>query len=255
MPGIVYLVGAGPGDPDLLTLRAARLIASCDVLVYDALINLSLLDWTRPGCEQIFVGKRAGCHEKPQAEIEKLLVQKGLEGKSVVRLKGGDPFVFGRGGEEALTLRAAGVSFEIVPGISSALAASAYSGAPLTHRGLSTGAIFVSGHEERDRATVDWAKIAATGLTVCIYMGMARIRLIRDGLLEGGLDPATPCAVVQWAACADQRTLRSTLGHLVEDVVAQGFGSPAIIIVGKVAALADELNWIGEQARSLPQVG
>ncbi|MCC5806691.1 MAG: uroporphyrinogen-III C-methyltransferase [Opitutales bacterium] len=245
--GKVYLVGAGPGDPELVTLKARRLIGECEALVYDYLVNETLLDWVTTDCERICVGKRAGFHSLPQAEIEALLVRLAREGRSVVRLKGGDPFVFGRGGEEALALRAAGVDYEVVPAVTAALGCAAYVGIPLTHRAASAAVTFLSGHEAPDKgpgaAGVDWRAHAATGATLVLYMAMGRLGEISDELIGGGRDPSTPVAVVQWGTTPRQRSVSGTLGDIVRRVEQAGIGAPAVVIVGEVARFGDTLAW------------
>ena len=246
--GKVYLVGAGPGDPGLVTLRARELIELADVIVYDNLANRDLLDWAKPGCERIYVGKESGRHSVDQDEIENILVSHAGQGQQVVRLKGGDPFVFGRGGEEAGRLFSAGIPFEIVPGITAALASAAYAGIPLTHRDHSSAIIFITGHEnpEKKALRVNFREIAREGTTVCIYMGMGQLPRIVGELLEGGLSPATPAAVVQWATLPQQRSVfgdLSTIESLVEEA---GLSSPAIIIVGETVALREQVSWFGK---------
>lgn len=241
--GIVYLVGAGPGDPGLLTIRGLQCLQSADVVVYDALVNPALLA-RAPRAETIFVGKQADRHSLPQEEIQRILVAQAKRGKQVVRLKGGDPFVFGRGGEEALALAAAGISFEVVPGVTSGIAAAAYAGIPVTHRGLSTSVTFVTGHlsGEEKRLDLNFSRFDPNG-TLVFYMGVGALAQIRDGLLDSGWSGDTPCAVVEWGTYARQRTVAGVLSGIAEDVAHAGLGAPAIIIVGRVAALRDELAW------------
>src|SRR5262245_57193041 len=213
----VYLVGAGPGDPGLLTERGAEVLRSADVVVYDRLSVASLLDLAPPGAERISVGKRPGHATVTQEEINALLVERGKAGQEVVRLKGGDPFVFARGGEEAAALLDAGVPFEVVPGITSAIAAPAYAGIPVTLRHSSTSFTVVTGHEDPDageNGTVDWESIAKVGGTIVILMGVARMAAIADRLVAGGLSPDTPAAAVQWGTRPEQRTVRATLGTI-----------------------------------------
>ncbi len=247
--GKVYLTGAGPGDLSLLTLRAAELIESCDVLVYDYLANPLLTTWTRDDCECICVGKQKGRHSIPQEQIEKILVEKASEGKSVVRLKGGDPFIFGRGGEEAERLRAAGLDFEIIPGVSAALGAAACTGIPLTHRLHSSSVCFLTGHEDVQTHALhnDFAGFARTGGTLCIYMGVSTLERIAGELLAGGLPSDTPAALVQWATLPRQRSLQCSLGELSARARDGGFGAPAVIIVGAVARSLNELNWFEQR--------
>ncbi|HVU38576.1 MAG TPA: uroporphyrinogen-III C-methyltransferase [Opitutales bacterium] len=247
----VYLVGAGPGDPALVTQRARELIARADVLVYDRLVNADLRAWTKPGCELIYVGKDPHQHAIPQDEIEDLMVARAQAGKIVVRLKGGDPFIFGRGGEEAQRLARDGIAFEIVPGVTAALAAAAYAGIPLTHREFASSVSFITGHEDPDKHEfrVDFKKFANLGGTLCLYMAMGQLERIIGELRAGGLAADTPAAVVQWATTPRQRTLFTTLGKLVEDATHAGLGAPAVIIIGAAVQAARNIGWF--QARPL----
>jgi len=244
--GIVYLVGAGPGDLGLVTLRAKELIENAEVLVYDYLVHPELVEWCRPGCEVVYVGKKAGFHALPQDEIEALLVARARAGRRVVRLKGGDPFVFGRGGEEARTLAAAGVAFEVVPGVTAALAAGAYAGIPLTFRNTSSALVFLTGHEDpkKHELQVDWPSFGGLkNTTLAIYMGMGRLPDIVAGLVQGGLDPATPAAVVQWASLGRQRSVSAPIESLAAAVQAAGLGAPAVILVGGVVRDHEAVDW------------
>jgi len=240
--GRVYLVGAGPGDPELLTLKAVNAMAAADVVLVDDLVNPAILAHAPAGARIVPVGKRGGCRSTPQAFIERLMVSEARAGKRVVRLKGGDPFIFGRGGEEREHLMAAGIAVEVINGISSGLAAPASIGVPLTHRDWSSGAIFVTGHERGDDAgaarTPDWALLAQTGLTLVIYMGVARCRQIQAGLLAGGKAGSTPVAVIQSATGAGQTQLLTTLADLADDLAISGLGSPSIIVIGDVVRCA-----------------
>jgi uroporphyrinogen III methyltransferase/synthase len=251
-PGTVYLVGAGPGDPELLTLKARRVLGEADVVVYDHLVPSEALELTRPGCERIFAGKKAGQFCKPQNEIDQTLVRLALEGKTVVRLKGGDPFVFGRGGEEATALAEAGVPFEIVPGVTSALAAAAYAGIPLTHRSHSSAVILLTGHEDpaKPDATVRWEDYGRLKATLCIYMGVRNLATIARRLQAGGLDPATPAAIVQSATTDGHRRILGTLETIADLAVRGAVEAPAMIIVGEVAAFSEKLAWF-EASRHL----
>ncbi|MES2993632.1 MAG: uroporphyrinogen-III C-methyltransferase [Pseudomonadota bacterium] len=235
----VHLVGAGPGDPELLTVKAIRAIRQATVLLVDDLVGEGVLRYARRSARIVHVGKRGGCASTPQAFIERLMAAEALAGERVVRLKGGDPFVFGRGGEEAAHLRALGLRVEVVNGITAGLAAATSIGVPLTHREHAHGVIFVTGHARGDAAaTFDWptlARAAAQGLTLVIYMGIATIDALQAGLLEG-LDGATPVAIVQHASLPQQRDARCTLADLARTVAREGLGSPAIVIVGDVAA-------------------
>ena len=248
--GTVYLVGAGPGDPELLTVRALRLLQEADVVVHDHLVSTEVLALARPEAARAFVGKKGGGFCCPQSEIETILVRLAREGKKVVRLKGGDPFIFGRGGEEAEALVKAGVPFEIVPGVTSALAAAAYAGIPLTHRAHSSAVVFLTGHEDpgKSDATIHWEDFAKLGATLCIYMGMKNLETITRRLQAGGLAPGTPAAVVQAATTGQHRQLLSTLGEVALASERAGFGAPAIVVIGEVAVLADKLAWF-ETAR------
>lgn len=244
--GIVHLVGAGPGDLGLVTFRAKELISSADVLVYDYLVHPELIKWCRPECEVVYVGKKAGFHSVPQDEIEALLVKHASAGKRVVRLKGGDPFVFGRGGEEARTLAKNNIPFEVVPGVTAAIAAGAYSGIPLTHRNTSSSLVFVTGHEDptKGELQVDWRAYGALkNTTLAIYMGMGHLRFIMDELQAGGLSADTPAAVVQWASLGRQRSVTGTVSTLGELVEKARLGSPAIIFVGDVVANHGDIDW------------
>jgi uroporphyrinogen III methyltransferase/synthase len=239
----VFLVGAGPGDPGLLTVRGADVLRTADVVVYDRLSAADLLALAPAGAERISVGKAPGRASTPQDDINALLVERGLAGQQVVRLKGGDPFVFARGGEEAAALQDAGVPYEVVPGITSAIAAPAYAGIPVTLRHSSTSFTVVTGHEDPSvgEGTVDWSAVAKVGGTIVVLMGMARIERITRALIEGGRSPQTPAAAVQWGTRPTQRTVRSTLGELPKAVAGAGVGSPATIVVGDVAAV--DLPW------------
>ena len=234
----VYLVGAGPGDPGLLTVRGAELLARADVVVYDRLSVTSLLDLAPSDAERISVGKTPRGPSTPQDDINALLVERGRAGLAVVRLKGGDPFVFARGGEEAAALEAAGVPFEVVPGITSAIAAPAYAGVPVTHRGLSTSFTVVTGHEDPWAATeTDWEAVARVGGTIVVLMGVATRAAIAERLIAGGLPSDTPVAAVTWGTRPEQRSRRTTLGELGSTAVEH----PAVLVIGAVAAL--DLQW------------
>ena len=235
MSGIVYLVGAGPGDPELLTLKALRLIKSCKVLVHDALIPREILQEVSSECEIFYVGKRAGCNSFLQSEINQLLLKLTNEEKDVVRLKGGDPFVFSRGGEEVAFLEKNGISFEIIPGVTSGIAASSYFGIPLTHRNGASSVTFVTGHEtsEKKEKSVNWRQLATTTDSIVIYMGIRNIEFITEELLIGGLDQNTKCAVVQEATLKNQKSVMTVLSKLPEIIKNNNITSPAIVIIGK----------------------
>ena len=244
-PGTVYLVGAGPGDPGLLTLKGRDCLACADVVVYDHLANVEILGHARDDAEMIYVGKQAGRHSMPQEEINALLVEKGLEGKTVVRLKGGDPYVFGRGGEEALELREAGVPFEVVPGITAGVAAAAYAGIPVTHRGFNSAVTLVTGHEDptKPESALDWSALAKGAGTLAIYMGVKNLPLITQKLINGGRPPETPVALIRWGTHPTQRVVDGTLANIVERVREAKLTPPCIIVVGEVVKLRNELNW------------
>ncbi|MBV9718896.1 MAG: uroporphyrinogen-III C-methyltransferase [Candidatus Eremiobacteraeota bacterium] len=243
--GRVYLVGAGPGDPGLLTLRAAAVLRQAEVLLFDALASEAIVQLAPESCERIFVGKRAGDHAMEQEEIERLAIAKAREGRVVVRLKGGDPFVFGRGGEEAQALRATGIPFEIVPGISSAFAVPAYAGIPVTHRDYAASVTILTGHEDpaKPSSTLDWERLADPHRTLILLMATANLRQIADRLREHGLASTTPVAIVQDGTRPNQRTVLGTLSSIAEEAVAAKIGSPAIVVVGGVAQLREQLRW------------
>jgi uroporphyrinogen III methyltransferase / synthase len=243
--GMVYLVGAGPGDAGLLTLRAAELIGRADVVYYDALVGAGVLAKIPPGTQRVYVGKRARDHAVPQEALNRLLVEQAQAGKTVVRLKGGDPYVFGRGGEEAQELAEAGVPFEVVPGISSVVAAPAYAGIPLTHRDHCSAFQVITGHEdpEKGESAVDWSAVARVAGTKVILMGVERIRRIAAGLMEGGMAGTMPVALIRWGTTARQQVLVSTLAKVADDVERAGFQAPAVTIVGEVVRLRSQLDW------------
>lgn len=235
--GEVYIVGAGPGDPDLLTLKAARLLQQADVVLYDRLIPEAVLDRARRDAERIYVGKEAGDHHVTQAQTQRLMVELALQGKRVCRLKGGDPFVFGRGGEEIEALVERQIPFTVVPGITAALGAAAYSGIPLTHRDCAQSVVFVTGHAREGGATPDWRELARPGQTVVFYMGLSQLRNLVAELTKAGAPLTLPAAVVERATLPDQRVITATLGTLAAEVEAAQVRSPALLIVGKVVAL------------------
>ena len=241
----MYLVGAGPGHPGLLTVRAAELLEAADVVVYDALANDVLLERCRDGCELIYVGKRAGQHSRSQEEIEALLISLAGSHRSIVRLKGGDPFVFGRGGEEALALRRAGIPFEVVPGVTAGVAAPAFAGIPVTHRHVSASATFLTGHEDPQKPDSDlnWDELARMGGTLVFYMGVGKMAVNFERLIHGGRDARTPAAVIEWGTYPRQRTVSGTLESLPELAAERGIGAPAIVVGrrGRRAARCDRL--------------
>ena len=246
MPGgIIYLVGAGPGDPGLLTLRGSELLARADVVVYDYLVNDRLLHWCSPQCEKIYVGKEPGFHSISQEEIHHILLQQAEMGKKVVRLKGGDPFVFGRGGEEISRLTKAGVKFEIVPGVTAALAAAAATGIPLTHREHSSAICFLTGHEDpkKERLHVRFSEFASPDSTLCLYMSIGHLGEIAADLIAGGRSPDTPTAVVQWAGAPYQKSILATLSTIANRVETARISHPAIVIVGSVANYYRHHGW------------
>ncbi|MFI5004660.1 MAG: uroporphyrinogen-III C-methyltransferase [Solirubrobacterales bacterium] len=282
-PGRVYLVGAGPGDPGLLTARALELIAQADTILYDRLIPLEALEGARAGVELLFVGKEGGGPSVPQEQTEALMVQRAQEGRTVVRLKGGDPFVFGRGGEEALALRAAGIPFEVVPGVTAGVAAPAYAGIPVTHRGLATAVALITGHTRADtrgaeaqsagaeaggvgeaggagqaggagdhedapdgpdpEADLDWTALAAFPGMLVFYMGVRHLAHIAASLIDAGRPPTEPVAVVERGTLPDQRTVTGTLATIAERARAEDVRAPSITVVGPVAELAEQLAW------------
>lgn len=246
--GVVYLVGAGPGDPDLLTVKALRLIQAADVVVFDRLVSTEIMDLIPPGISRIAVGKAPGMHCVPQKEINDLLASLARKSRSIVRLKGGDPFVFGRGSEEALHLDKLGIPFEVVPGITAASAVSTYAGIPLTHRSMSRGVRLVTGHlQEGDALELDWKTLADSSATLVIYMGLSNLATITQGLISAGRESSTPAAAIQDGTTPRQRRVIATLGTLEQAVRDDGLRSPVIIILGETVALADRLDWFVTQ--------
>lgn len=250
---MVSLVGAGPGDPGLITVKGRDRIAEADVVVYDRLAHPDLLDLASPTAERIYIGKAYGRHVLEQEELSNLLVFLAAQGKRVVRLKGGDPFVYGRGGEEAAALAAAGIEFEIVPGISSAIAAPAYAGIPVTDRRCASSVVFVSGHKAPDDpgSSVDWHALAKSVDTLVILMGTKHFGAIASALVAGGKPVQTPVAVIESGTHPEQRTIVSTLGSLTEDLEGSGIASPAIIVVGEVVRLRENLAWFEERVTAM----
>jgi uroporphyrin-III C-methyltransferase len=233
----VYLVGAGPGDPELLTLKAVRAIGEADVVLIDDLVNRAMLRHARPHARVIEVGKRGGCRSTPQAFIEKLMLRLARSGHTLARVKGGDPFVFGRGGEEMAALQAAGVAVEVVSGITAGIGVPALLGIPLTQRGVCEGVTFVTGHTG-DAREPDWRALAATRTTLVIYMGVARVEEIVQALLAGGLARGTPAAAIQNGTLPTQKNLVTTLAALPADMVRSSIGSPAVLVIGEVVRCA-----------------
>ncbi|MBM3554124.1 MAG: uroporphyrinogen-III C-methyltransferase [Alphaproteobacteria bacterium] len=241
-PGRVFFVGAGPGDPDLLTVKAARLLAEAEVVVYDRLVSPEILALIPATARRVYVGKTAGFHPVPQDRINEMLAELAREGRPVVRLKGGDPFIFGRGSEEAEHLLAHGIPFEVIPGITAASGCAAAIGVPLTHRGLATGVRFVTGHCKADEPLdLDWAGLAHPETTLVVYMGKANIAEIRDRLIGAGLAPETPAVAIAEGTTPRQRTCFTRLGELPERLAASGLGSAVLLVIGRVVALADQL--------------
>ena len=244
--GVVYLVGAGPGDPGLMTVRSLELIASADAVFYDRLIPPGALDGARADAELVYVGKQPGVPSVPQEEIGARLIEAAREGKSVVRLKGGDPFVFGRGGEEGEALREAGVEFEVVPGITAGVAATAYAGIPVTHRDDASAVAFVTGHEdpEKPESALDWQALARFPGTLVFYMGVRRLADNAAALIEAGRDREEPAAAIERGTMAGQRTVEATLGTIAEAVAREEVKAPALIVVGEVARRREQLGWL-----------
>ncbi|MBN2123932.1 MAG: uroporphyrinogen-III C-methyltransferase [Deltaproteobacteria bacterium] len=243
--GKVYLVGAGPGDPGLLTLKAKACIEQADVIVFDHLANRAFLGYGREDVEFVYVGKKGGSHTRTQDEINRLIVDKARQGLAVIRLKGGDPFVFGRGGEEAQELARAGIPFEVVPGVTSAVAVPAYAGIPLTHRDYTSTVAFITGHEDptKEQSDIAWDKLATGAGTLVFLMGVGNLPAIAQNLIVNGRSPDTPVAVIHRGSVPGQKTVEGSLKDIAEKVREQGLGPPAVILVGEVAALRRELNW------------
>jgi uroporphyrinogen III methyltransferase/synthase len=247
--GCVFLVGAGPGDPGLLTLKGREVLAGADVVVFDALAPAALLAYAPPQAERIFVGKRAGQHAMKQEDVNELLVSRARAGDTVVRLKGGDPFVFGRGAEEASALAAAGIPFQVVPGVTAATAVAAYAGIPLTHRDLASCVTLITGHEAagKDEPGLDWKALAALGGTIAIYMGVRRLDETCSRLMAEGLDPATPAAAIEWGTTPRQRTVAAELGTLAAAAADARLEPPALVVIGQVVAMRDAIGWSEEK--------
>lgn len=246
----VYLVGAGPGDPELLTVKALRLLQEADVIVYDRLIGGAILDLIPAGVSRIYVGKQDGHHHMKQSDINELLVRLAHHGRCVVRLKGGDPFVFGRGSEEAQYLSRHGVPFEVVPGISAAMGCAAYAGIPLTHRNVAAGVHFVTGHCSGDRPLdLDWNRLAEPLTTLVVYMGLKHLAEISRQLIAAGRRPDTPAAVIENGTTPRQRCCVSTLASLPEEAERAAIESPSLVVVGDVVGLAEELHWFDSNER------
>lgn len=245
----VYLVGAGPGDPGLLTVRAQTLIEQADVVVYDRLVGKAILDLIPQGTTRIAAGKACGKHSMSQQEINELLVSLARRGRQVVRLKGGDPFVFGRGGEEALHLSRHGIPFEVVPGVTAAVACTAYAGIPLTHRGLSRTVHLVTGHFRDDQPLeLDWKSLADPESTLVVYMGLAHLEAFARGLLDAGLPASTPAAAIERGTTLDQRVVFASIETLAGKVRQEALSPPVLIVVGRTVGLAGELAWFSPES-------
>lgn len=249
--GCVYLVGAGPGDPELLTVKAARLITQANVLVYDHLVSDAVMALVNPAAEKIYAGKERGNHALPQEQLNDLLVKLAGQGKQVVRLKGGDPYTFGRGGEEVQTLRARGIRFEVVPGITAATGVAAYAGIPLTHRDYAQACMFVTGHLKDGSMNLDWPGLARRRQTVIIYMGLHGLSHLCEQLIAHGLPENWPAAIVQHGSLPTQRTVTGTLATLPMLATAAKLRAPTLIVVGEVVLLHDQLKWVIESAETL----
>ena len=244
----VYLIGAGPGDPDLLTIKALRLIQQADTIVYDRLISTEILELIPEGTARLYAGKASGSHSLTQEEINDLLVQVAQPGRCVVRLKGGDPYIFGRGSEEALYLARHGIDFEVVPGITAASAASAYAGIPLTHRGLAHGVTLLTGHFRDDEPFGhDWSQLRDPKTTLLFYMGLSNLDMIVRRLIEAGRTDSTPAAIVENASTPSQRCVTGTLATLPKLVAEHRIEAPALVIIGEVVRLASVLDWYTSQ--------
>jgi uroporphyrin-III C-methyltransferase len=243
--GKVYLVGAGPGDPKLITVRGVECIQEADVIAYDRLANPELLNYAKPNAELIYVGKLPGRHSLPQDEINRLLVDLAAQGKVVTRLKGGDPFVFGRGGEEAAELASHGIPFEVVPGITAGIAAPAYAGIPVTQRGMASSFAVVTGHEcpGKDQSSIRWDRIATAIDTLAFYLGVKNLPMICEQLIRYGRDPRTPVAIIHWGTMPQQKTVVGTLETIVEIASEHHIENPSIILVGEVVRTREQIRW------------
>lgn len=244
-PGKVMLVGAGPGDPELLTLKALRAIESADVILYDRLVSAAVCALFPAATPAFYVGKVKDNHSIPQADLNQLLVAKARQGLNVCRLKGGDSFVFGRGGEEMLVLKRAGIEVEVVPGITAGAGATSYAGIPLTHRGLAQGCSFITAHGEKD-LDIHWPSLVASKHTLVFYMGLSKAAMIRAELLAAGMEASMPVALIENGCCANQRVIPGVLAELEQLVEREQVQSPALIVVGRVVSLAEQLAWFGQ---------
>lgn len=242
--GFVSLVGAGPGDAELMTVKAVRLLQQADVVVYDRLVSAEILALIPAGVGRVSVGKEVGKHCVPQEEINETIVNLAKSGRQIVRLKGGDPYVFGRGGEEALALKKQHIAFEVVPGVTAASGCSAYSGIPLTHRGLSRSVRFITGHfKDGEPLDINWQRVADPDCTLVIYMGLGNLSRICDSLIDAGLSPSTPAAAIENGTTKNQHRVLSQLDQLHDAVNQSGLIAPVMIIIGEVVSLAEELDW------------
>lgn len=244
----VYLIGAGPGDPGLITVQGLKRVRQAEVVIYDRLVHPEIVQEAPPEAIRVYVGKETGLHYVPQEQINELLVTYARQGRRVVRLKGGDPFVFGRGGEEAKALVDAGIPFEIVPGVSSALAVPAYAGIPVTHRKVASSFAVVTGHEEggKDVSTRDWAALASAVDTLVVLMGVKGLAKIVDQLLARGRSPETPAALIRWGTTSEQQTVIGTLADIIAKATAAGLEPPVVTVIGEVVALREHLQWFPE---------
>ena len=247
--GMVYLIGAGPGAPGLITLKAIECIKEADVVVYDYLANKKFLEYARKGAEIIYVGKIGGAHTLPQDEINKLIIKKAQKGKIIARLKGGDPFIFGRGGEEAEEIIQAGIDYEVVPGVTAGVAAAAYAGIPLTHRDFTTTVAFITGHEDpaKEDSNIYWDKISTGIGTLVFYMGIGNLEPNMKKLIENGRSPDTPVALIRWGTTSNQETIIGTIKDIAEKAKQANFKAPAITVVGGVVSLRDKLRWFDKK--------
>lgn len=243
--GKVYITGVGPGDYKLMTIKAVECIGKADVIVYDRLVNMKILSYAKVTAQQIYVGKMPDCHAVPQERINEILVEKAMEGKIVARVKGGDPFVFGRGGEEAEALQAHGIDFEIIPGVTSAIAVPAYAGIPVTHRDVCSSLHIITGHERPDKeeSAIDYKTLAKVEGTLVFLMGVKNLPDIASKLMEYGKDRFTPAAVVEKGTTSEQRVVSGTLEDICQRAEQMGIGSPAVIVIGKVVSLKEKLHW------------
>jgi uroporphyrin-III C-methyltransferase len=248
--GKVFLVGAGPGDPQLLTLKAVEVLREAEVVVYDRLVSETILKLAPEDAEKIYVGKSSEKHELSQEKINELLVDKAVDGKRVVRLKGGDPFVFGRGGEEAEALADSNIAFEVVPGVTSVVAAPAYAGIPLTHRDYASSVAVVTGHQAADaESPIDWGRLAGSVDTIVVLMGVGSLESTAKALMEGGLSSDMPVAVIEWGTLKKQRSLIASLGTIAEEAREKNVKPPAVIVIGEVVNLGSKLSWFKMPSR------